>query len=782
MIICMAMDKQSQIDKVVRLPNSVRDSPTPQTPSVPSPTPAAANDPVGLVAARTAFIEQAERAREVLKDARHRKWAKAISKYALGGESARFWAEDDAGKLAKIVQALKNDFEANGLDLGVFDLSKTDREVHPAVNGVLYDTLAHIVAEGSAAEMFLEGAGDASDRDGRRALIDLAKGCIPIGLITSHMEEYMTIRYEAKVDPRKALTLEHRLVKENTTPGWFPDEDSRKMAMVERLDPEFYRALLDKYPLEADLAKVSLRELVHQITAVYISWATRQQRVHGTTLAPGGTGGVTGALVATEEPGGGDGSANDDNQRLLRQILEKMKYIEAYVKSTGGHTAVTQAAKRQRGGLAGFRNGVAPTVGFDVNAKKALPLCTKCSVGGKKFYHLYRDCERGGRRHTPGTAAAYCQPAAEVTKEDSEYAALAFRFQQAADDGVEAFAAAAEAYGAPEVLSGEQAGGLDLSAYGFAVDGQADAGERDLRDPELVRLSREVDAAATRCGVSFTQVSVPPPVVPGPVAAVEPVLGSMLVASEPGGAVRQPQTQIVEPTGEFSGQVVVLDEAAAEAQQVAEREAAILQMRIEDRQVTDARERSVAATLSAPTRDAEDLFQPAGWQPDDEKKEIEEQAVVPARSRRAVPQPVGCGASPFGASQRLMWTVCMLGMFVCAAGALRVTELGAAGGGAAHLAEGYFTDEHGRVWFYPGPVEVTFGRHDIDGWEHRLQAAVSVLTTRVRDVLPPDGGAAADGGALAAGGAHGCGSRPFDVAENFDEAAVLGDYEDVYKY
>ncbi|KAK3275735.1 hypothetical protein CYMTET_16158 [Cymbomonas tetramitiformis] len=627
--------KQSQIDKVVRLPNSVRDSPTPQTPPVPAPTPAADNDPVSLVAARTEFIEQSERARNVLKDAKHRKWAKAVAKYALGGESVRFSAEDDTGKLAKIITALKNDFDANGLGLDVFDLSDTAREVHPAVNGVLYDTLAHIVADGSAAEMFLEGAGDASERDGRRALIDLAKGCIPVGLMTSHMEEYYTIRYEAKVDPRKVLTLEHRLVKENTTPGWFPDEDSRKQAMVERLDPEFYRALLDKYPLEADLAKVSLRELVHQITAVYISWATRQQRVHGETSAPGGTGGVTGALVATEEPGGGDESAFDENQKLLRQILERLKYVEAFVKSTGGHSAVTQAAKRQRGGMAGFRNGVAPTMGFDVPNKKALPLCNKCSVGGKKFYHLYKDCVLGGRRHTPGTAAAYCQPAAEVTKEDSENAALAFRFQQAADEGAEAFAAAAEAYGAPEVLSGELAGGLDLSAYGFAVDGQADAGERDLRDPELVRLSQEVDAAAARCGVSFTHVSVPPQVVTGPggvhaVGAQEQSMpaftcadalsddgvehpGSMLAVAQHGGAdavVREPRVLVTEPTGEFGGQITVIDGGAAETRRdvdIAIRRQADARERTV-RESLAARERGVTAALAAQPADMEELF------------------------------------------------------------------------------------------------------------------------------------------------------------------------------
>eukprot|EP00854_Cymbomonas_tetramitiformis_P033953 gene33953-43894_t len=196
-----------------------------------------------------------------------------------------------------------------------------------------------------------------------------------------------------------------------------------------------------------------------------------------------------------------------------------------------------------------------------------------------------------------------------------------------------------------------------------------------------------------------------------------------------------------------------------------------------------AQERSVTAALAAQGRDAEELFRPAGWQPDDEKKVIDQQAVVPARCRGAAAQPVGYGAPPFGASQRLMWTVCMLGMFVCVAGALRGTgELGSAGGGPAHVAEEFFTDEHGRVWYYPEPVEVTFEMQDIDGWEHRLQEAVDVLTARVRDVLPSDGGAAADGGALAAGGAHVYGRPPFDVAEDCEETAVLGDYEDEYEY
>ena len=136
--------KQSQIDKVVRLPNSVRDSPTPHTPPVPTPTPADANDPVRLVAARAKFIEQSERARDVLKDAKHRNWAKAVAKYALGGEGVRFFAEDDAGKLAKIITALKNDFDANGLGLDVFDLNDTVREVHRR-STVCYTTRSRIL-------------------------------------------------------------------------------------------------------------------------------------------------------------------------------------------------------------------------------------------------------------------------------------------------------------------------------------------------------------------------------------------------------------------------------------------------------------------------------------------------------------------------------------------------------------------------------------------------------------------------------------------------------------
>ncbi|KAK3242078.1 hypothetical protein CYMTET_48213 [Cymbomonas tetramitiformis] len=111
---------------------------------------------------------------------------------------------------------------------------------------------------------------------------------------------------------------------------------------------------------------------------------------------------------------------------------------------------------------------------------------------------------------------------------------------------------------------------------------------------------------------------------------------------------------------------------------------------------------------------------------------------------------MGGGIPPFGASQRLVnlvWTACMLSMFVCVAGALRSTgELHSAGGMLVEVAAALFKDGHGRVCYYPEPVKVTFGMHEIDDWELRLREAVDVLTTGVRQaVLPADDGAAAAG-------------------------------------
>ena len=55
----------------------------------------------------------------------------------------------------------------------------------------------------------------------------------------------------------------------------------------------------------------------------------------------------------------------------------------------------------------------------------------------------------------------------------------------------------------------------------------------------------------------------------------------------------------------------------------------------------------MTAALAAQSRDAEELFMPVTWRPNDEKKNEKQQAVVPARCSEAAPQPMGCGTPPF---------------------------------------------------------------------------------------------------------------------------------------
>eukprot|EP00854_Cymbomonas_tetramitiformis_P029498 gene29498-36741_t len=95
-----------------------------------------------------------------------------------------------------------------------------------------------------------------------------------------------------------------------------------------------------------------------------------------------------------------------------------------------------------------------------------------------------------------------------------------------------------------------------------------------------------------------------------------------------------------------------------------------------------ARKRSVTAALAAQSRNAEELFVPVTEQPNDEKKNGRRQAVE------------SCTVS--------------------------------AGDMLADVAAELFADGHGRVLYYPEPVEATFGMHEIDGWELRLREAMVV--------------------------------------------------------
>ncbi|KAK3237582.1 hypothetical protein CYMTET_52354 [Cymbomonas tetramitiformis] len=143
---------------------------------------------------------------------RHRQWAKAVRELSLGGKDQYFEAAKDSEKLFKIVVVLKNEFSSAGLDLSSFEFDDLAKGVIPKVNELLYDTLAYIVKSDSAAEHFLLGTDSVSDRDARRALLDLIKGCVPPGVRQTLQEEHSQLRYAARVDPQPLLAREQRLV------------------------------------------------------------------------------------------------------------------------------------------------------------------------------------------------------------------------------------------------------------------------------------------------------------------------------------------------------------------------------------------------------------------------------------------------------------------------------------------------------------------------------------------------------------------------------------------
>ncbi|KAK3236139.1 hypothetical protein CYMTET_53706 [Cymbomonas tetramitiformis] len=155
----------------------------------------------------------------------------------------------------------------------------------------------------------------------------------------------------------------------------------------------------------------------------------------------------------------------------------------------------------------------APPVGFDRDDQRAKPFCGRCKKAGKgESYHFYRDCPLGGRQHPPTSAAAFCIPIDEEDAEGVHALAMCALFQQAVDDGAESFARAATAYGPPAVLCAlcllpgdicaGAVGGIDVSAYGFAVEQQS-ASDEPVGDDILRRLddlAAEVHSAANHQG------------------------------------------------------------------------------------------------------------------------------------------------------------------------------------------------------------------------------------------------------------------------------------------
>ncbi|KAK3234430.1 hypothetical protein CYMTET_55313 [Cymbomonas tetramitiformis] len=156
---------------------------------------------------------------------------------------------------AEVVAQRKRSFPPTvGLELTSFDFDDPNKEVIPLVNELVYDVFSEVVEANSAVYRFFILATDCStDGDGRRGLIDLVKGCIPSGVHISHQEEHSALRYPAREDPRPVLAKEHKLVRENRADDWRSTEASRRRQLYDRLDPDFYRAVRDRYPLPSDL-------------------------------------------------------------------------------------------------------------------------------------------------------------------------------------------------------------------------------------------------------------------------------------------------------------------------------------------------------------------------------------------------------------------------------------------------------------------------------------------------------------------------------------------------
>ncbi|KAK3249461.1 hypothetical protein CYMTET_41118 [Cymbomonas tetramitiformis] len=496
-----SLTRDSDIDASLRLIDGVRNSPTVRTPTVPTPNPASNED--ADVAIRRYLQEQAKLTDEIYKARLHRAWAKSVREDVLGDKKHHFRGTDDAGLLSDLVVQLRTEFESAGLELKSFDLDDPLTPVVSRVNGLLYDVLALVVEKHSNAYVWLTGTDASSDRDGRRALVDIIKGCVPVALRESQQEEHAALRYPANVDPQPILAREQRLVRDNRASGWTPTEATRKLSLYTRLDPAFYAAVKVRYPMAADLAHVPLASLRSMVVEIYQAWAQTD-----TGKAASGADGIISAHLSSSE-----------YEALLVKIAELKELVQR--QHGEGAPVVRQQRDKQRQQQQqraqqprGYRMGQhkVPPVGFDRDDQRAKPFCGRCKKAGKgESYHFYRDCPLGGRQHPPASAAAFCIPIDEEDAEGVHALAMCALFQQAADDGAESFARAAAAYGPPAVLCAGAVGGIDVSAYGFAVE-QESASDEPVGDGILRRLddvAAEVHSAANH-QVHFTHASFPP--------------------------------------------------------------------------------------------------------------------------------------------------------------------------------------------------------------------------------------------------------------------------------
>ncbi|KAK3252876.1 hypothetical protein CYMTET_37837 [Cymbomonas tetramitiformis] len=201
------------------------------------------------------------------------------------------------------------------------------------INELLYDTLTYIVEPGSVAYGYLLGTDSATDRDGRRALIDLIKGCVPPAVRQKHQAEHSALRYPARVThglfwPWSSVWFERIALRIGPHT---PTAATRKAQLwAESLDPVFYAAV--KY-----------------------------------------AGSTPGTAAAVGVPG----DEKPDRDDILGRLLAKLEKIEAFIKTqrlggvsgcSGRWRAAAFAAAVEQHGAPAMVSAGAASGGVDISA------------------------------------------------------------------------------------------------------------------------------------------------------------------------------------------------------------------------------------------------------------------------------------------------------------------------------------------------------------------------------------------------------------------------------
>ncbi|KAK3253423.1 hypothetical protein CYMTET_37313 [Cymbomonas tetramitiformis] len=589
------------------------------------------------------------------------------------------------------------------------------------------------------------GGSSAEDRGGRRSLVDLIKFTVRQARSVDCQGLYRQLEYPAREVPRPILEEEQRLVLENDEEDWKPTEASRRTRMFKMLDKKFYRQLREKYAVPSDLAKVSLIGLGFEIVEVYLSWCEEEDEEGlGSAAYSGGERGTSRSVGFERDRDDERGSAS-----ILRRIAEcEVRLQEAEARRAADQKKIADLEDLLRNGSGdlshatsrrpgGFRPGGGPLknakVAFDRTTRTAKAECPRCPGQYQDWYQ----CNNKDK-------TAEHQP----TNREVKTMALVQIFNDAAQVGGRwCYACVHRTTRGPGGARGRGSPWARAAAV---------ARTRTATWATMMRLRRSRNTHAT-----FYQ-----PVVPG--------ANALLASSE------ETQKQSAQPyVGGYSGQSYVGEFYAGQERMDAERLLAVREAI--ERQSIEREHRATLGRMPAagPERNFYGGFtvEPAAEQGGGEQLVVHEtggeigcepceQEAEPVQGEiSAVPtRPMGCGNPPLGASQRLIWTVCMLCLCVGTVGAF------------AHLA-------------YEHPAsEVTVHSHGV--W--RCTAGGCMLDVRAlppevyEDVMSalraggavPAGGAAGAGGAAAAGGAAGAGGAYAAGGAAAGDAAEYDEYED----